>query len=158
HSGWNEILDGVEREPHVDRVSAESLAHHRSLRRSAVAIGTVAWAVALNPLNTSMMAMALPEMRHVFAVSARTSTWLLSAFAAASALGHPLPGALADRLGPRRVLAAGLVMAGLSSLAAAYAPSFPLLVAARVGQAAGTSTAFPAGLALLRRIGPQQES
>jgi MFS family permease len=109
-------------------------------------------AVILNPLNTSMIAMALPEVRHAFAVSARASTGLLTAFAAASAVGHPLAGRLADRFGARRIFTAGLVVAGLSSLFAAYTSSFSLLIALRVGQALGTSAAFPAGLALLRGI------
>ncbi len=116
------------------------------------AVGTVAVATVLNPLNTSMIAVALSELGRVFGVSTSTSTWLVSAFALASAVGHPLAGCLADALGPRRVLVAGLVIAGASGLAASYAVTFPVLVALRALLALGTSTAFPAGLGVLRGL------
>jgi MFS family permease len=116
------------------------------------AVGTVAMAAMLSPLNTSMFPIALPELQREFSTSARASTQLLTVFALASAVGHPLAGYLADRLGPRRVLVAGLVVTGLSGLVAAAAGTFSLLVALRVVQALGTGAAFPAGIALLRRL------
>ena len=106
----------------------------------------------LSPLNTSMFPIALPDLQREFSTSAGASTWLLTVFALASAVGHPLAGYLADRLGPRRVLLAGLVVTGLSALVAASAATFSLLVALRTVQALGTSTAFPAGIALLRML------
>jgi MFS family permease len=92
----------------------ESPATRRSARP---AVGTVALAAALNPLNTSMLPVALSQLQRAFGTSTGASTWLLSAFALASAAGHPLAGGLADWLGPRRVLVAGLVIAGASGLA-----------------------------------------
>jgi MFS family permease len=116
------------------------------------AVGTVAMAAVLTPLNTSMFPVALPDVQREFSVSARASTWLLTVFALASALAHPLAGYLADRLGPRRVLVAGLVVTGLGGLVAAAAGTFSLLVALRAVQALGTGVAFPAGIAWLRRL------
>src|SRR5262245_56252384 len=77
------------------------------------AVGTVAVAAMLSPLNTSMFPVALPALQREFNTNASASTWLLTVFALASAVGHPLAGYLADRLGPRRVLVAGLVMTGV---------------------------------------------
>src|SRR5262245_43146193 len=116
------------------------------------AVGTVAFATVLNPLNTSMVAVGLSELSRVFGVTARASVWLVSVFALPSAVGHPLAGRLADALGARCVLVAGLVIAGASGLAASFAGTFPLLVALRGPQALGTSTAFPTGISLLGRI------
>jgi MFS family permease len=112
----------------------------------------------LNPLNTSMIPVALPELQREFGTSASASTWRLTGFALASAVGHPLAGYLADRLGPRRVLMAGLVVTGASGLVAAYAPTFSLLLALRAVQALGTSAAFPAGIALLRMLDAREGS
>ena len=117
-----------------------------------MAVGTVTVAAMLSPLNTSMFPVALPDLQREFSTSAGASTWLLTVFALASAVGHPLAGYLADRLGPRRVLLAGLVVTGLSALVAACAATFSLLVAVRTVQALGTGTAFPAGIALLRML------
>jgi MFS family permease len=113
----------------------------------------VAVAAMLSPLNTSMFPVALPELQREFNTSARASTWLLTAFALASrAVGHPLAGHMADRLGPRRVLVAGLVATGLSALVAACTATFWLLVAMCAVLALGTGAAFPAGIALLRML------
>ena len=54
----------------------------------------------LSPLNMSMFPIALPDLQGEFSTSAGASTWLLTVFALASAVGHPLAGHLADRLGP----------------------------------------------------------
>src|SRR5262245_49808529 len=116
------------------------------------AVGIVAAAAMLSPLNTSMFPVALQDVQREFSVSAHASTWLLTAFALASAVGHPLAGYLADRLGPRRVLVAGLIVTGMSALVAAYAATFSLLVALRAVQALGTGAAFPAGIAVLRGL------
>jgi len=123
-------------------------------RQSArTAVATVAAAAMLSPLNTSMFPIALPDLQREFSTSVSASTWLLTVFALVSAVGHPLAGYLADRLGPRRVLLAGLVVTGLSALIAACAATFSLLLALRTAQALGTATAFPAGIALLRILG-----
>jgi len=130
-----------------------------STRPSALtAVSTVALAAMLSPLNTSMMAVALPEVQREFGTSASASTWLLTVFAVAAAVGHPLAGYLADRLGSRRVLVTGLVVTGLGGLAAACVPTFLLLVVLRAVQAIGTSAAFPAGISLLRMLDAQEGS
>jgi MFS family permease len=123
---------------------------------SGAVVGTVALASLLNPLNTSMLAVALPQLQREFGTSAGASTWLHTVFAFVSAIAHPLAGVLADRLGPRRVLIAGLCVTGASALAAASVERFSLLLSLRAVQALGTSTAFPAGMALLRMINARE--
>jgi MFS family permease len=56
---------------------------------SGVAVGTVALTSLLNPLNTSMLAVALPQVQREFGTSAGASTWLHTLFAFVSAIGHP---------------------------------------------------------------------
>ena len=63
-------------------------------------------------------------------------------------------GRLADVLGPKAVFCAGWVLVGLTGALAPLSPSFGWLIAARVVQALGTSAAFPAGLAMIRRSVP----
>src|SRR5260370_4688507 len=111
----------------------------------AIVLGTL-----LNPLNSSMIAVALVTLHHDFHVDLGTSTWLISGFYLAGAVGQPLMGRLADLLGARRVFLTGLTVACAVAIAAPFSPSFRWLVAARIVQAFATSTAYPAGLGMIR--------
>ena len=111
----------------------------------AIALGTT-----LNPLNSSMVAVALVAIHHDFHIDIGTSTWVVSAFYLAGAVGQPLMGRIADLFGARRVFLTGLSVAAAVSIVAPFSPSFGWLVAARSVQALATSTAFPAGLGLIR--------
>ncbi|HEY8685704.1 MAG TPA: MFS transporter [Chloroflexota bacterium] len=108
----------------------------------------------LNPLNSSMIAVALISLQSAFGVGTATASWLISGFYLAAAIGMPVMGRLADLLGARRVFCAGLVLVGAIGALAPLAPSFGFLVAFRILQAFGTSAAYPAGLAILRRGDP----
>src|SRR5215472_14848750 len=113
-------------------------------------VGSVALGTLLNPLNSSMLAVALVSFGSTFHVSLVTATWLISSFYLAGAVGQPLMGRLADLIGPRRVFCLGLLLVGVASLFVLWASSFGWLVVLRVFQALGTSAAYPAGLALFR--------
>lgn len=114
-------------------------------------VGTVLLGTLLNPLNSSMIAVALVTLRDDFEVTLATASWLVSAFYLAAAVGQPTMGRIADLLGPRRVFCAGWVIVGVTGVLAPLSPSFGWLVAARAVQALGTSAAYPAGLAMIRR-------
>jgi MFS family permease len=114
-------------------------------------VGTILLGTLLNPLNSSMIAVALVRLRDDFDVSLATASWLVSAFYLAAAVGQPLMGRIADLLGHRRVFCAGWVLVAITGVLAPLAPSFGWLVTARAVQALGTSAAYPAGLAMIRR-------
>ena len=120
-------------------------------------VGTILLGTLLNPLNSSMIAVALVRLRDDFAVSLATASWLVSAFYIAAAVGQPLMGRIADLLGHKRMFCAGWVLVALTGLLAPLAPSFGWLVTARAVQALGTSAAFPAGLAMIRRSSTDPE-
>src|SRR3954453_15458324 len=108
-------------------------------------VGTILLGTLLNPLNSSMIAVALVSMRDDFEVTLATASWLVSAFYLAAAVGQPVAGRIADLLGHRRVFCAGWVLTALTGILAPLSPSFGWLVAARALQAIGTSAAYPAG-------------
>jgi MFS family permease len=114
---------------------------------AAVALGTL-----LNPLNSSMIAVAVVAVQRAFGVSVATSTWLLSGFYLTACVGQPLMGRIADRFGPRRVYCTGLAIVFGAGVLAVVAPDFRWVLACRIIQAAGTSAAYPAGLAMIRRL------
>jgi MFS family permease len=113
-------------------------------------VGSVAVGTLLNPLNSSMIAVALVSLGAAFHVSLLTATWLVSSFYLAGAAGQPLMGRLADLIGPRRIFCLGLLLVGMASLLSLWTPTFGWLVVLRVLQALGASAAYPAGLALFR--------
>ncbi|HEX7290533.1 MAG TPA: MFS transporter [Conexibacter sp.] len=112
---------------------------------AAILFGTV-----LNPINSSMIAVALVRIRDDFDVSVVALSWLVSSFYLVTAIGQSVLGRLADQLGPRRVQCAGFALIAVAGVLGPLAPSFGWLIAARLLLAAGTSAGFPTGLALLR--------
>jgi MFS family permease len=112
---------------------------------AAILLGTV-----LNPINSSMIAVALVRIQDDFHVSVVSLSWLISSFYLVAAVGQSVLGRLADQFGPRRVQCAGFVLIVVAGVLGPLAPSFGWLIAARLLLAAGTSAGFPAGLALLR--------
>jgi MFS family permease len=113
-------------------------------------VGAVAAGTLLNPLNSSMIAVALLTLRADFRVSTTTATWLISGFYLAGAIGMPLMGRLADQFGARRIFSLGLLLVGLTGALAPVAPTFGWLLLIRIVQAFGTAAAYPAGLAIMR--------
>ncbi|WP_340622292.1 MFS transporter [Xenorhabdus siamensis] len=64
-------------------------------------------------------------------------------------------GQLADRFQGRRMFAVGLLIFGISSVIAGFAPSFEVLVAMRFAQGVGGALTAPAAMAVLRTLFPE---
>jgi len=100
----------------------------------------IASIMALNPLAMDMMLPALPNIRAAFAIAdANRPQLVLSIFLTGFGIGQFLMGPLSDRFGRRPVLLGGMVLYGVASLLAIAAPSFELLLLARVLQGFATS-------------------
>lgn len=117
------------------------------LSTAALSLGTV-----LNPLNSSMIAVALVILRKDFGLDVATVTWVITAFYLASAAGQPLMGRLADRFGPKRLFSFGMILVALTCIAAPFASNFFLLCVARVFMAIGTAAAFPSSVVMVRSL------
>ena len=97
-----------------------------------------------------MLAVALPELRRQFDVGHAEIGWLVSAYLIAMAVAQPLGGRLGDQLGRARMFRMGLIAFLGLSIAAAFAPTFPILVLLRTGQALVGATVIPNGMGMLR--------
>ncbi|MHB1629188.1 MAG: MFS transporter [Bacilli bacterium] len=112
---------------------------------AAVALGTL-----LNPLNTSMIAVALARLQTVYHLDFTAVSWIVSTFYLASAVAQPAWGKVADLYGRKTVFLVGLVVVAVASIAAPFAPSFGWLIGFRILQSVGSSAIYPAGMALVR--------
>lgn len=122
--------------------------------RTAVLLGLL---FGLAGTSTSAVTVALPELATDLGVSPATAAWTVTAYTVALAVGTPLHGRLADLAGIRAPLCAGLAALVLGALAAALAPSFAVLVAARVLQGAGSAAVPVLATALLTARVPRPE-
>ena len=116
---------------------------------------TVALASMLAPLNSTMIAVALPEIMVDFDVGVGSAGWLVAAYLVAMASLQPLGGKFGDRLGRRPMVIYGLVFFGLASLGASAAPTLWVTLLFRVLQAASGALIIPNGIALAREVVPE---
>jgi EmrB/QacA subfamily drug resistance transporter len=120
-------------------------------------LATAALGTMLLPLNSTMVAIALPDIVDDLGASVSATAWLVSGYLIAQAALQPLAGKLGDRYGRRPLILYGLASFGLVSLAAALAPSFGLLMVFRVLQAVSGALVFPNALGLVRELLPDHE-
>lgn len=120
--------------------------------RTALAIAGLSVGTALNPLNSSMIAVALVVLRADFGLDVAAVTWIITSFYLASAAGQPVMGRLADRFGPRRMFLLGMTLVTVTCALAPLAPNFALLCVARAVMALGTAAAYPSAVVMVGEI------
>ncbi|MFD3698311.1 MFS transporter [Streptomyces sp. NPDC058646] len=103
-------------------------------------------------LDTTVVNVALPSIGAGLGVGTRGLEWTVDAYTLVLASLLISSGALADRIGRRRVFRLGLVVFGAASAACALAPDVGVLVAARVLQGVGGSMLSPVALAIVVNV------
>ncbi|MGE0058524.1 MAG: MFS transporter [Dehalococcoidia bacterium] len=108
------------------------------------------------PLNSTMIAVALPDLREGFGIGRHEVSWLVSAYLIAMAVAMPIGGRIGDQIGRAKAFRLGLLAFLGFSLASAAAPSFELLVLLRTCQALVGAVVIPNGMAMLRSASSQR--
>jgi multidrug resistance protein len=121
-----------------------------------VAVIAVALTTMLAPLNSTMIAVALPHVMTEFRADVASVGWLVTSYLIAMAALQPVAGKIGDRLGRRRLILGGVAWFGLVSLGAATSSSLSSLLFFRVQQAVAGAVALPNGAALLREMVPAE--
>lgn len=119
-------------------------------KREKLIVLAVALGVILNPLNTTMITVALPKIQADFQMDAKDVSWLIASYFIISAIFTPMIGKLGDVYGRKMIYLIGLSMVVVSSLLAPLSPNLPILLAMRGIQAIGTSALFPTGIGIIR--------
>jgi len=115
---------------------------------AAVAIGA-----ALIPLNSTMVAVALPNMGEALQADPGTLTlWLVTSYLLVNVVLQSPAGRMADILGKRRTFTLGQSIFGLGALIAVLAPRLETVALARVLMAMGGALIVPTAMALLRNV------
>ena len=111
---------------------------------------TVGAGLLLITLDNSVLYTALPTLTRELHATATQGLWIINAYPLVMAGLLLGAGTLGDRIGHRRMFLIGLVLFGVASLCAAFAPSAGFLIAARAFLAVGAAAMMPATLALIR--------
>ena len=119
---------------------------------STLTIVGIALASALVPLNSTMIAVALPTLADEFDITKGHAAILITVYLVAMLVGQPTAGRIADHVGARRLALVAVAGFGACSAAAMFAGTFAVLVAVRAGQAVFASALSPSVQALLRKV------
>jgi MFS family permease len=114
-------------------------------------------AAALVPLNSTMIAVALPAISDDFGVSTAEVSVLVTVYLVIMLVGQPIAGRVADAVGSRRAVQGALLGLAAFSALAAVATSFPMLLVARGLQAVCATALGPGIQSLLRVTAPPAE-
>jgi DHA2 family multidrug resistance protein-like MFS transporter len=118
---------------------------------------TVAIAVAMSVLVTSIANIALPTIARDMHATPAASIWVVNAYQLAVTVTLLPFASIGDIYGHRRVYVWGLALYTAASLLCAVAPSLPVLVVGRVLQGFGGAGIMSVNGALVRFIYPRAE-
>jgi MFS transporter, DHA1 family, solute carrier family 18 (vesicular amine transporter), member 1/2 len=117
-------------------------------------IALVSLLVALDLMLWSAIVPLIPHYRAELGLTKVESGWLLAAFSLAVVVVAIPVGHLADRIGARRVVAAGGAAMAAATLGLGFAGSFWVLLAARAMQGVGDAAVWGAGVAWIAARAP----
>src|SRR5262245_47136830 len=96
-----------------------------------------------------LVTVALPSIARGLGATLASAEWVVTAYSLALGLLPVVAGRLSDLWGPGRMLAFGVLLFLLGSVAGATAPTLGFLIVARALQGVGAAGAVPASLALI---------
>lgn len=108
-------------------------------------------------LNETILINAIPNLVIALHISAQTAQWLSTAFMLTMAAVIPATGWFLQRVTTRSAYAASMGLFLLGTALAIVAPSFGVLLVARIIQAAGTAVMMPLLMTTLMRVVPEED-
>src|SRR5215218_7676953 len=117
--------------------------------RGKLTLALLAAVAFLDFVDASIVNIALPSIRRDLGFSEQGLQWVPSGYLLTYGGFMLLGGRAADLLGRRRILIAGTILIGLSSLIGGFAESSGVLVGARLAQGIGAAMMLPAALSIL---------
>lgn len=115
----------------------------KATRHEIIIVGVVVAGAFLALLNQTVMSPALPGLMQTFGVGAGDAQWVTSIYMLVNGIMVPISGYLIDKFSTRRLFFASLAVFAAGTVLCAVAPSFGVLLAGRVLQAAGAGVQLP---------------
>jgi DHA2 family methylenomycin A resistance protein-like MFS transporter len=122
--------------------------------RPAFVLAAAMMGIVLVTLDVSVVNVAIEALRTSFGVRIDGLQWVLNVYTLAYAMFLLSAGALGDRIGARATFLLGFAIFTLSSVGCGLAPSFAILLLARLLQGLGAALLVPSAMALLQRAFP----
>jgi len=120
-----------------DQAAVRSSAGDREARRVALTLGVL---FGLAATGSSAAAVVLPDLQAGLRLTHPAAAWVLSMYALALAVTTAVYGRIADVVGVRKPLVAGVLVMATGAGLSAVAPALPLLLVGRLLQGAGAGS------------------
>ena len=134
---------------YCDAAAARMTRPAASVAHPTFVLATTILASSLAFVDGSVVNVGLPAIGRSLSADAPALQWVINAYLLPLSALLLLGGAAGDRFGRRRVLIAGILLFGLTSVVCAAAPSLGMLLSGRLLQGAGAAMLMPNSLALL---------
>lgn len=113
--------------------------------------------MAMASMDTLIVTVAVPDIRHDFAISPLAAAWVIGAYLLTLVVVLIIGGRLADQMGRRRIMLIGIAGFGAASALGAVAPDDTWLVLARGAQGVAAGLMLPPGRAMVVDAFPREE-
>ncbi|MDR8408504.1 multidrug efflux MFS transporter [Nonomuraea sp. 3-1Str] len=108
-------------------------------------------------LNETIMINAIPRLMGALHITEQTAQWLSTAFMLTMAAVIPISGWFLQRVSTRRAYTTAMGLFLIGTALAAVAPTFEVLLGARIIQASGTAVMMPLLMTTLMQVVPEAE-
>ncbi|MFD1541608.1 MDR family MFS transporter [Nonomuraea guangzhouensis] len=108
-------------------------------------------------LNETIMINAIPRLMGALHITEQTAQWLSTAFMLTMAAVIPITGWFLQRVSTRNAYTTAMGLFLLGTALAAVAPSFEVLLGARIIQASGTAVMMPLLMTTLMQVVPEED-
>lgn len=134
----NDLLSSTE-----NRTSSQTEQIRRTERHDIMVVGVIIAGAFLAILNQTVLAPALPGLMESFQVNAGTAQWVTSIYMLINGIMVPISAYLIDKFPTRRLFFASMGVFIAGTVVCAMAPTFEILIAGRILQAAGAGVQMP---------------
>jgi DHA2 family multidrug resistance protein len=130
---------------------------HRAPVNKWVVTGSIAFGSLMAAIDSSIVNVALPEIRGTVGATVEEITWVSTSYIVATVLVMPLTGFLGSFFGQKRIYVASLILFVVGSALCGLARTLPMLVLYRAIQGFGAGALQPTQQAILRQTFPAKE-